>query len=420
MFPEKPTTEHSGFPIDSPRSNCRAASSAQTKCGLQTRATFQKPSARMSPVSLMQSPPGPETIIDGIRYLYFAGTSYLGLAAHPEVIEAGCEAMRRYGVHSATTRARFGTNPPVCEVERRAADFFGTEDAFYFGSGYIANHIMVSALAPHVHEVLVDEAAHYCVAEAARLAGKPRETFRHRDADDLALRVRGKRRVLVMADAVGPSSGALAPVKEYISALSDCECALLLLDDAHGFGVLGEGGRGLLDELGLWSRVNARPAERRVGIFVGGTLAKALGGFGGIIPGTREFLRGVRASSHYFDGASAPASAVAGASAKALEIIMREPSLRANLRANTLHLRGGLRALGLTVPEGATAHFGVVAGDAKNMRRIHETLKARGIMLPYVAAYSGIPPEGVLRFAVFANHTTAQLDRLLDELRSIL
>ena len=375
---------------------------------------------RMSPISLMQSPPGPETIIDGVRYLYFAGTSYLGLAAHPEVIEAGCEAMRCYGVHSATTRARFGTNPPVFDVERRAAEFFGTEDAFYFGSGYIANHILVCALSQHVDGVLVDEAAHYCVNEAARLAGRPCETFRHRDAVDLARQAHGKRRVLVMADAVGPSSGVLAPVSEYISALAECDRALLLLDDAHSFGVLGNGGRGLLDELELWSRVNFPPKERGVSLFVGGTLAKALGGFGGIIPGAREFVRLVRSSSHYFDGASAPASAVAGASAKALEIIMREPSLRSNLRENTRHLRAGLRALGLTVPEGLAAHFGVVVGDAANMRRIHRTLKAGGIMLPYVAAYSGIPPEGVLRFAVFANHTTAQLDRLLDELRPIL
>ena len=376
--------------------------------------------ARMSPISLMQSPPGPETIIDGVRYLYFAGTSYLGLAAHPEVIEAGCEAMRRYGVHSATTRARFGTNPPVLEVERRAAEFFGTEDAFYFGSGYVANHIMVSALAREVDAVLVDEAAHYCVAEATRLSGLPVKTFRHRDADDLARLARESPRVLMMADAVGPSSGALAPVAEYVRALSGCERALLLLDDAHGFGVLGENGRGLLDDLGLWKTVNAMPANRGVSIFVCGTLAKALGGFGGIIPGTREFVQRAHTSSHYFDGASAPASAVAGATAKALEIVMREPSLRASLRANTLHLRAGLRTLGLTVPGGATAHFGVSTGDAANMRRIHETLKARGIMVPYVGTYSGIPPEGVLRFAVFANHTTAQLDRLLAALRSIL
>src|SRR5262245_28491450 len=102
----------------------------------------------MPPVSLMESPPSTETVIDGVRYLYFAGTSYFGLAAHPEVIEAGCAALREFGVHTATTRARFGTSPPVLAVEELAARYFGTEDAFYFGSGYAANHIMVAALAP--------------------------------------------------------------------------------------------------------------------------------------------------------------------------------------------------------------------------------------------------------------------------------
>ncbi len=370
----------------------------------------------MPSVSLMQSAPGPETVIDGVPYLYFAGTSYLGLAAHPEVIEAGCEAMRRYGVHSATTRARFGTNPPLLDVERLAAQFFGTDDAFYFGSGYAANHIMVAALAQNAEAVLLDDAAHYCVAEAARLAGAPIHTFRHRDPEDLARLAKGKRHFLVMADAVGPSSGAPAPVMEYLNVLQGHEGARLLLDDAHGVGVLGEDGRGLLDELRLWPSVNTGNS----GLHVCGTLAKALGGFGGIIPGTWEFVRHVRGASHYFDGASAPASAVAGATAKALEIVLREPELRARLRENTLRLRAGLRALGLTPPDGATANFGVVIGDSANMRRIHETLKSRQIMLPYVGSYSGIPPEGILRFAVFANHTQEQIDRLLDELRAIL
>jgi 7-keto-8-aminopelargonate synthetase-like enzyme len=149
-------------------------------------------------------------------------------------------------------------------------------------------------------------------------------------------------------------------------------------------------------------------------------LSKALGGFGGIIPGTRDFVARARKASHYFDGASAPASAEAGATAKALEIVMRDPSSRNSLRNNIQRLRSALRGMGLPLPEGAAANIGVSIGTADNMRRIHEALKARGILVPYFGAYSGIPPEGILRFAVFANHTEAQLDRLAAEMRSLL
>lgn len=369
---------------------------------------------------MMQSAPGPETVIDGVKYLYFGGTSYLGLASHPEVIDAGCEAIRKFGVHSATSRSRFGTNPPVLEVERLAAKLFGTEDAFYFGSGYVANHVMVAALASDSDVVLLDEAAHYCVTEAARLAGKPVHTFRHRDPQDLAKLAAQNDRVLVMADGVNPSTGATAPVLEFISALKGQPKAVLLLDDAHGFGVLGKHGRGLLDELNLWPHVNSGPPIDCVELFVCGTLAKALGGFGGVIPGTSEFVTRCRNSSHYFDGASAPASAEAGATAKALEIVMRLPDLRRRLSENIKRVHDGLLKLGVPAPESRAANFGVTIRDAANMRRIYEALKARGIMLPYVGNYSGLPPEGVLRFAIFATHTFDQIDRLLAELGAVL
>jgi 7-keto-8-aminopelargonate synthetase-like enzyme len=369
---------------------------------------------------LMQSAPGPETIIDGVRYLYFGGTSYLGLAAHPEVIEAGCGALRQFGVHTATTRSGFGTNPPVQEAERRAAEYFGMEEAFYFGSGYVSNHILASALAPEADAVFVDRSAHYCVVEAARGAGLPLILFEPRDPEALARATANAKRVLVMADAVGSATGALAPVNEYLRVLEGHERAILLLDDAHGFGVLGPNGRGLLDELGLWPRANRESDSDSVQIVVGGTLAKALGGFGGIIPGTPHFVSAARKGSHYYDGASAPGSAAAASTAKALEIVMREPALRVRLRENALELRRRLRGLGLTVPDGATAHFGIVIGDAENMRRVHEALKARGILLPYIQAYAGLPPEGVLRVAVFANHTPAQLDQLASELGKLL
>ena len=374
----------------------------------------------MTATTLMQSAPGPETTIDGVRYLYFVGTSYLGLAAHPEVIEAGCRAMWEFGVHSATTRAGFGTNPPVLAVERLAADYFGTEDAYYFGSGYVANHVLLAALAPEIDAVFVDECAHYSVLEAARGVGLPVDTFRTRDPGDLARASRAVARVMVMADAVGSVTGALAPVPEYLRALQCHDRAILLLDEAHGFGVLGPAGRGWLDELGLWPGVNRGGATKGVSIAACGTLAKALGGFGGIIPGSREFVARARSGSHHFEGSSAPASAVAGATAKALEILIRQPSLRLQLRENALRLRHDLAGLGLAVPEGATANFGIGIGNAANMRRIHETLKARGILVPYIGAYAGVPKKGLLRFAVFANHTSAHLDRLIAELRAVI
>jgi 8-amino-7-oxononanoate synthase len=368
----------------------------------------------------METPPAPETVIDGVRYLYFGGTSYLGLAAHPEVIEAGCAALRRHGLHSATTRALFGTSPPVLEVEQRAAEFFGVEDAFYFGSGYSSNHIMVAALAPGAEIVLVDGAAHYSILEAARLAGVPVITFRHGDAAHLADLAQGRAHVLVMANAVGPLTGAVAPVPDYLQALAGCERAVLLLDDAHGFGVLGPDGRGLLDQLDLWHQVNCIASQPGLSVSVAGTLSKALGGFGGIIPGSRAFVDLCRKASHYFEGASAPAAPVAAATAKALEIVMREPSLRRQLAENAVALRAGLKDLGLAAPEGATAHLGLKVGNARDMRRIHEELKARGIMLPYIASYSGSSADGLLRFAVFATHTTKQIAHLLAELRTLL
>src|SRR5436190_239260 len=185
---------------------------------------------------LMESPPGPETVIDGVRYLYFAGTSYMGLHGDPEVIEAGCDALRRYGVHTATSRTGFGNSPLQLEVERSAAAFFGMETSFYFSSGYAGNHIAVQALAKDADVIYIDAEAHYCVQEAAALARKPVQTFNHRDAEDLRSKLTRGVRPLVMADGVGPSNGRMAPLAEYVRVLSDFAPAILHLDDAHGVG----------------------------------------------------------------------------------------------------------------------------------------------------------------------------------------
>jgi 7-keto-8-aminopelargonate synthetase-like enzyme len=371
----------------------------------------------------MESPPGAHTIIDGRKYLYFAGTSYFALHGHPEVIEAGVTALRKHGVHSATSRAGFGTIAPVLEVEQRAAALFARDAAFYFSSGYSSNHVLIQALAHDADAVFVDEAAHFSVTEVANVPGLPCHVFRSRDADHLASQLqkhlRPGARPLVMGDAIVPPTGALAPVNEYLSVMSRFTPGVLLLDDAHGFGVLGDQGRGTFEHFGLWDRTNVACLEG-ITLATGGTTAKALGGFGGIIPGSTEFIARVRRSSHYFDGASAPAAAAAGSTAKALELIASDSSFRLRLRANAAQLRGGLRSLGLQVNDSPAAQTGVVIGDAANMKRLHAVLKQRDILVPYVGAYSGIGPEGLLRFAVSSAHTPDMIVHLLDSLKRLL
>lgn len=376
-------------------------------------------------VHVMQSPPGPETVIDGRWYVYFGGTSYLGLAGHPEVIQAACEAARRYGLHTATSRGGFGNNPATLQVERLAAELFGQQAAFYFVSGYVSNHILIQALAGRFDVILADEAAHYSLAEAARLAGRPVAEFAHADPGSLRellrQRLRPNERPLLLTDGVFAATGDIAPLDAYVDILRAYEGASLLVDDAHGFGTLGARGRGTLEHLGLWSPgINSIVPSAGVGLFVGGTLSKAIGGFGGILSGPEEFIRHARSSSHYFDGASAPPSPVAGGTAKALEIVIHEPQLRERLRENVRHVRQGLRNLGLPAADSPSPVIPLVIGDAENMRRIHQALSEQGILVPYFPRYSGTGPHGLLRIAVCAAHTGAMLDRLLSGLARAL
>ena len=331
---------------------------------------------------LTEGPPGALTRIDGKEYLYFGGTGYLGLAGHADVIRAACAALRRYGVHTATSRSGYGNTPLTLEVERLAAEFFGTAGAFYFASGYAGNHILIQAVAERADMVLIDESAHFCLTEASRLLCLPVSTFRHRDPDDLRKRLRKQagqgRRPLVLTDGVFSISGAVAPLDEYAEILKEIGVATLLVDDAHGFGTIGRHGRGSLEHLGLWDDgVNEAPVRDGPGVYVCGTLSKAIGGFGGILPGSLALLDRVRQTSHYYDGASAPMSAAAGATAMALEIMIRGPQLRQRLSQNVLRLRGGLQAMGLAVDDWPTPIVGLAIGSSEDMRRIHDELRLR-------------------------------------------
>jgi 8-amino-7-oxononanoate synthase len=376
---------------------------------------------------IAESPPGPVMRIDGREYLYFVGTTYLGLQGHPEVIRAACDGAERYGIHSGTSRAGFGNTPPVLSAERRAAEFFGCEASFFFATGYAGNEILLRAVEKNFGAFILDEHSHYSVAEAASHSGWPVFRFRHRDAGDLAEKLRRHlqpgQRPLVMSDGVFAARGTIAPLADYCAALADYPGGGLLIDDAHGVGVLGDNGRGTLEYFGLFDatvNASASPADSGTAGFVCATLSKALGGYGGIIPGSQRFIEQVRKASHWYDGASAPPAPAAAASARALELIQADPDLRARLRANVRRLKDGLRTMGFDVDDTPVPIICLVAGDAENMRRIQQELMRRRIAVAYMAAYSGLSAAGGLRVAVFATHTEEMIQRLLDELRQVV
>ncbi len=380
----------------------------------------------------MEGPPGAETVLNGRRYLYFAGTGYLGLQGHPALVEAAKAAADRFGIHTATTRSGFGTSPPVREVERRAAQFFGSESALYLVSGYAGNFAIAAALAPAVDVVLIDELAHDCLRESIRWLDRlqrPPLTFRHRDVDAvrqlLETEVSPGQRPLLMTDGIFPVSGNVAPVVDYLKVLAPFPGALLLVDDAHGVGAVGEHGRGTLELAGVPAQRINRALEEPTNesndgpaagprVFLSATLSKAFGGHGGIIPGSAAFLDRVRQLSGWFRGASAPTAAVAAATAKGLEIVESDPQLRLRLAENVATLRHRLRALGLDVEPSPSPVVGLRLDSAERMQRVQQRLVSAGIVIAYARDYAGAGPAGMLRIAVFATHTRPMIDRLVD------
>ncbi len=205
--------------------------------------------------------------------------------------------------------------------------------------------------------------------------------------------------------------------------LDDIDGAALLVDDAHGLGVLGDGGRGSLEHAGITSdRVNRDPDEELAGmrVYHTATLSKAIGGHGGVVAGSGRFLDRVRATSGWYRGSSAPAAPVAAATARGLQLVTETPELRTSLAHNVSQLRQALRELGLDVELSPAPIVGVRLDSAEAMQQVHARLASEGILIGYTRDYAGAGPDGMLRIAVFATHTPAMLERLVAALREAL
>jgi 7-keto-8-aminopelargonate synthetase-like enzyme len=361
----------------------------------------------------MDSGPGPETIINGKRLVYFGGTGYFGFQTHPEIIKAAQKALAEFGICPATSRNVFGTSPLYLEVEKKAREFFGTDDSIYLPSGYLVNIAGFQSLTQlgRFDAMFVDEGAHWSITDFMYAVQKPVYTFAHGDAEDLGRKLKANlqpgQKPLVASDGIFPTFGKIAPIPEYfrqVEAYDGC----LWLDDCHAIGVLGANGRGTYEHFGLKS-------DR---LYFGGTLSKAVGAHGGIIPGKEEFVLPIRAG-HIVNGANASLSAAAAAALKGMELMMTQPELRQQLWRNAHQLKSGLKAMGFDQDDSPVPVAAWVLKTGEAMDRVHAELMGRGIAIQRTR-YVGAGPNGALRAVVFANHTPKQIDRLLSELKSLV
>lgn len=361
---------------------------------------------------IMESAPGAEAVINGKKCIYFGGTGYFGLQNNPEVIQAGIEAFKKFGVHIATSRTGFGNNPVLLEAEKKIAEFFGTEDAVYFPSGYLSNIVLVQMLADEYDAIFIDETAHFSIRDAIYSARKPVFSFRHRDPNDLRKQLRDNLKPgdipLLMTDGVFPTFGLIAPVPDYIKALEPYN-GIMCLDDAHAVGHLGSNGRGTYDYYGVRS-------DR---LHFAGTLSKAFGGYGGFVPASRKLIDKVRASVGVYSGATPTPTPIAAATIKAIELVRKHPEWREKLRKNTALGKDGMKKLGFEMNDTPIPIITWTLKSAEMMKKVQHELWSRGIAVAYLK-YVGAPAGGVLRASIFSTHSEEHIRRLLAELKKLL
>ena len=350
---------------------------------------------------------GPRMRVDGREVLVFAGSNYLDLAHHPEVVEAAARAAREHGCAAGGSRLITGNLAVHEALEGELAEFLGTEAALVWGTGYMANVGVLPALAGPGDAIVSDALNHASIIDGCRLARADVHVFRHGDLGHLAETLRAvakpRRRVVLVVDGVYSMDGDVAPLAGIV-ALARESGAILVLDDAHGTGTLGKRGRRSAELFGV---------EDGVDVLVG-TLGKALGSFGAFVAGSaklRDLLVNV-ARSFIFSCALSPPQAEAARAA--LHVMQREPWRREALQANSERLRRRLDGYGVSTEPSTTHVVPVVVGkNAATMsacgRLLERGFFAQGIRHPTV-------PEGTarLRLTPMATHAEAEIDALAD------
>lgn len=349
---------------------------------------------------LISGPQGPRVLLDGKPVLLLCSNNYLGLADHPRVRKAAADAAMRWGAGAGASRLVSGNMTIHRRLEERISEFKGSEACVLFGSGYLANAGIVSALAREGDVVFSDSLNHASIVDGCRLAKARTFVYDHCDMDHLefGLREAGGRGALIVTDGVFSMDGDIAPLEDIVELAARFD-ARVMVDDAHGMGAIGPGGRGSVAAAGL---------EDEVDIVVG-TLGKSLGAYGAYACTSRtmaKYLVNTARTLIFSTALPPPAVAAAGA---ALELLSEEPQRVERLQRNARVLREALAEQGMRTGGSTTQVLPLVVGQADDAVRVCERALERGIFAQAIRPPTVPDGSSRLRLAVMASHTRTEL-----------
>ncbi len=349
---------------------------------------------------LISGPQGPRVMLDGTPVLLLCSNNYLGFADHPRVREAAADAAMRWGVGAGASRLVSGTMTIHERLERRLAEFEGTESCLLFGSGYLANLGVLSILGGAGQTIFSDALNHASIIDGCRLARADTFVYDHCDLDHLewGLREHGRDGDVIVTDSIFSMDGDVAPLAGIVE-LARRRGARVVVDEAHATGALGPGGRGAIAEAGL---------DQQVDVLVG-TLSKALGSYGGYVCARREIVELLLNSARALIFSTAPPPPATAGALAALELLEEQPRRVDRLAANAALLRDELDREGFQTAGTTTQIIPLVVGDPATAMSLCEVAIERGVFAQAIRPPTVPAGTSRLRLTVMASHTRGEL-----------
>ena len=359
---------------------------------------------------VIESAQDPEVSIGGRRLIMLGSNNYLGLTNDARVKEAAIEAIRRYGSGCAGSRFLNGTLDLHVLLEERLAEFTRQDAAVTFATGFQVNLGAISCLVGKGDTVYLDKQDHACIIDGARLSFGEVRKFRHNDPSDLSRQMRqdGGRGRFIVVDGVFSMEGDIAPLPEILAAARE-SAAGVMVDDAHGIGVLGPTGRGTCEHFGVEEEVD----------LIMGTFSKSLASVGGFIAGDATIIDYIKHKARTMIFSAAPPPASVAAALVTLNIIEGEPERRASLWQNTLFFREGLKSLGLDTGNSQTPVVPIVVGEDAVALQMVQLLHEAGVFVNCVLSPATPPGRALIRTSLMATHTREQLARALEAIEKV-